>query len=91
LKGPGDWKVPSWLRGRELDASLFVDDEQTERDRYRDDPDTDVPFDAPSGRTTVVATGSAHPAPVEEVVVGKRDRRDVMAARSVDEDGYTRP
>ncbi|KAK4153054.1 hypothetical protein C8A00DRAFT_43990 [Chaetomidium leptoderma] len=70
LKGPGEWKVPNWLRGRnQEDASLFVDDEQNERDRYRDDPD------APSGTTSVVATGSGGPALVEEVVVAKKDKR----------------
>ncbi|KAK4041277.1 hypothetical protein C8A01DRAFT_14926 [Parachaetomium inaequale] len=73
LKGAREWKVPSWMRGRNQDASLFVDDDQNERDRYRDDPDG--PFDEPSGTTTVVATGSAVPAPVE-VVVGKKDRRE---------------
>ncbi|KAK4235628.1 hypothetical protein C8A03DRAFT_17642 [Achaetomium macrosporum] len=75
LKGPREWKVPNWMRGRSQEyASLFVDEEQSERDRYRDDPDG--PFGEPSGTTTVVATGSADPAPVvEEVVVGKKDKK----------------
>jgi hypothetical protein len=73
LKVPREWKVLNWMRGRNQDASLFVDDDQNERERYRDDPDG--PFDEPSGTTTVVATGSAGPAPAEEVVVGKKDKR----------------
>ncbi|AEO56666.1 hypothetical protein MYCTH_2078193 [Thermothelomyces thermophilus ATCC 42464] len=91
LKGPREWKVPKWMRGRGQDASLFVDDEQHYRDQYSDDPD--APFDAPSGRTTVVATGSARPAPVEEVVVGKRERRDVIVgseAWAINEDDHVR-
>ncbi|KAJ4302017.1 hypothetical protein N0V88_002150 [Collariella sp. IMI 366227] len=75
LKGPREWKVPAWMRGRkEEDASLFVDDAQNERDGYRDDPDDTI--GGPSSHTSVVATGSAGPAPVvEEVVVGKKDKR----------------
>jgi hypothetical protein len=69
-------KVPNWMRGRNQDyASLFVDDDQNERDRYTDDPEG--PFGDRAGATTVVATGSAEPAaaPVEEVVVGKKKAR----------------
>ncbi|KAK3297128.1 uncharacterized protein B0H64DRAFT_473279 [Chaetomium fimeti] len=72
LKGPREWKAPAWMRGRNPDASLFVDDEQNERDRYRDDPD--APFEGPSSTTTAVAIGSAVPDPVE-VVVGKKDKK----------------
>lgn len=61
------------MRGRNADASLFIDDEQNERDRYRDDPD--APFEGPPSTTTAVATGSAGPDPVEEVVVGKKDKK----------------
>jgi hypothetical protein len=62
------------MKGRSQDASLFVNDEQDEHDRYLDDPEGH--FGAPSGTTTVVATGSAGPVPVvEEVVVGKKDKR----------------
>ncbi|KAL2162916.1 hypothetical protein VTH06DRAFT_6752 [Thermothelomyces fergusii] len=49
-------KVPKWMRRREQDASLFVDDQQHYHDDYSDDPDEHL--GAPSGRTTVVATGS---------------------------------
>ncbi|SPQ21382.1 0b1f7687-29e2-4a4a-bbcc-3808dae77ca5 [Thermothielavioides terrestris] len=75
LKAPREWKVPKWMRGRsQEDASLFVDDGQIERDRYRDDPDE--PPHGPSGTTRVVATGSAGQVPVvEEVVVSKKDRK----------------
>ncbi|KAL2135318.1 hypothetical protein VTI74DRAFT_8971 [Chaetomium olivicolor] len=75
LKGLWEWKVPAWMRGRNQEyASLFVDDDQNERDRYRDDPDDII--GEPSGNTTVVATGSVDPTPVvEEVVVGKKDKR----------------
>ncbi|KAH6850471.1 hypothetical protein B0I37DRAFT_371706 [Chaetomium sp. MPI-CAGE-AT-0009] len=73
LKGPREWKVPNWMKGRTPDASLFVDDEQNERDRYRDDPD--ALFEGPSNTTTAVATGSAGYDPVEEVVVGKKDKK----------------
>jgi hypothetical protein len=73
LKGPSEWKVPNWMKGKNVDASLFVDDEQNERDRYRDDPD--APFEGPPGTTTAVATGSTGPDPVEEVVVGKKDKK----------------
>lgn len=61
------------MRGRNADASLFVDDDQYERDRYRDDPD--ALFEGPPSTTTAVATGSAGPDPVEEVVVGKKDKK----------------
>lgn len=69
-----EWKVPNWMKGRtNQDASLFVD-AQDEHDRYTDDPEG--PFGGPSGTTTVVATGAADPVPVvEEVVVGKKDKR----------------
>ncbi|GAB1314766.1 hypothetical protein MFIFM68171_04976 [Madurella fahalii] len=71
LKGPHEWKVPAWMKGRRQYASLFVDDDQIERDRYMDDPDG-----GPSASTTVIATGSAGHAPVvEEVVVGKKDKK----------------
>ncbi|KAK4138461.1 hypothetical protein BT67DRAFT_437795 [Trichocladium antarcticum] len=74
FKGARGWKVPKWMRRRSQDASLFVDNEQNEHDRYRDDPDGHSA--GPSGSTTVVATGSAGPVPVvEEVVVGKKDKR----------------
>ncbi|KAK3308355.1 uncharacterized protein B0T15DRAFT_524226 [Chaetomium strumarium] len=75
LKGRREWKVPNWLRGQSEEyASLFVDDQQNERDRYRDDPDGTL--GEPSRTTTVVATGSADPVPVvEEVVVGKKDKK----------------
>jgi hypothetical protein len=74
-----EWKVPKWMRGRNEEyASLFVDDQQDERDRYRDDPDG--PFGGQSGNTTVVATGSSGAPPVEEVVVGKKDRRGKSAS-----------
>lgn len=67
-------KVPKWMRGRNQEyTSLFVDDEQNERDRYSDDPEGH--FGDSAGSTTVVATGSAGPAPVEEVVVGKKDKK----------------
>ena len=79
-------KVPSWARGRNQEqANLFVDDDQNDRDRYRDDPDE--PFGAPSGSTTVVATGSAGPAPVEEVVVGKKDKKRTASSSLFGEDG----
>ncbi|KAL2022417.1 hypothetical protein VTK56DRAFT_5484 [Thermocarpiscus australiensis] len=70
-----EWKIPKWMRGRSQEsARLFVDDEQSERDRYRDDPEEH--FGEPSASTTVVATGSADPVPVaEEVVVGKKDKK----------------
>lgn len=69
FKRPRVWKVPAWMRGRsQEDATLFVDDEQAARDRYRDDP-------GPPNTTTVVATGSAGPAPVVEEVVGKKDKK----------------
>jgi len=72
LKAPGGWKVPNWMRGRDQEhASLFIDDEQNERDRYRDEPEDH--FGA--GASTVIATGSAAPAPVEEVVVAKKDKK----------------
>ena len=72
FKDPREWKVPNWMRARSQDyASLFVDDEQNERDRYRDDPEGG--FVGPSSNTTVIATGSV--APVEEVVVGKKDKK----------------
>lgn len=75
FKAPRDWKVPSWMRGRSHEyASLFVDDDQNVRDRYRDDPEGT--FAERAATTSVVATGSAGPpAVVEEVVVGKKDRK----------------
>ncbi|KAH6641300.1 hypothetical protein F5144DRAFT_127713 [Chaetomium tenue] len=73
FKGPREWKAPNWMRGRNADASLFIDDEQNERDRYRDDPD--APFEGPPSTTTAVATGSAGPDSVEQVVVGKKDKK----------------
>ncbi len=72
LKAPRGWKVPAWFKGRDQEyASLFVDDEQNERDRYRDEPDEH--FGA--GPSSVVATVSAAPPPVEEVVVAKKDKK----------------
>jgi hypothetical protein len=74
-KSGREWKVPNWMRGRsEENANLFVDDQQIERDRYRDDPED--PLGEPSNTTTVIVTGSADPVPVvEEVVVGKKDKK----------------
>jgi ketosteroid isomerase-like protein len=54
------------------DASLFVGGEQNERDRYQDEPEE---FYAEPPATAVVATGSTDAAPVEEVVVGKKDKK----------------
>jgi hypothetical protein len=56
--------------------SLFVDDQQRERDRYRDD--LDGPFGEQSGSTTVV-TGSSG-SPVEEIVVTKKSGRSKSAS-----------
>lgn len=63
------------MKGRSQEhASLFVDDDQNERDRYQDDPDDTI--GRPSSHTHVIATGSADPAPVvEEVVVGRKDNK----------------
>ncbi|KAL2263527.1 hypothetical protein VTK26DRAFT_6428 [Humicola hyalothermophila] len=72
FKNPREWKVPNWMRGRSQEyARLFVDDEHNDGQPYRDDPEGG--FAGPSGTTTVVATGSA--APVEEVVVSKKDKK----------------
>lgn len=69
-----EWKVPDWMRGRNRGyARLFVDDEENERDQYRDD--LEGSYEEPPHTTAVVATGSADRAPVEEVVVGKKDKR----------------
>ncbi|KAK4100211.1 hypothetical protein N658DRAFT_473874 [Parathielavia hyrcaniae] len=73
MKSP-EWKVPNWMRGRDQEyASLFVDEQQNEHDRYSDNPDG--LFGEQAGSTTVVATGASAAPPVEEVVVGKKDRR----------------
>ncbi|KAK4169031.1 hypothetical protein QBC43DRAFT_308550 [Cladorrhinum sp. PSN259] len=65
-------KVPAWMKRRAPeDASLFVDDEQIQRDRYRDDPEV-----VASATTSVIAVGAAGSGSVvEEVIVGKKDKK----------------
>jgi hypothetical protein len=61
-----EWKVPNWMKGRNPEyAPLLVDGDQNQHDEYSDGPDT----------SAVLATGSAGPASVEEVVVGKKGKK----------------
>ncbi|KAK3984761.1 hypothetical protein QBC44DRAFT_276709 [Cladorrhinum sp. PSN332] len=77
-------KVPAWLKrggsqsaaaaavGGE-DASLFVDDEQIQRDRYRDDPEEA----SSTADDNVIATGAIGSGSVVEevIIVAKKDKK----------------